>query len=213
MNWFRTIAPVIAVAAICCNRCAAQSMMSMTRGMSAVTILMVKEVQKELKLRPDQVKRIQEKQKELGGAGKARDMSAIANTLSITASTDGVEKWMSDVLDADQAKRFHELILQFNGTMALTEPSVARELELTAEQKSRVSTTIDRFDADQQAAFMGIAQHHGQGDMKAMRKKMDEQKREVRTSLAAILTPAQATKWDAMAGAKFKFPKGLETMF
>jgi Spy/CpxP family protein refolding chaperone len=210
---FRSVLAVLLVAGLSSSRCTAQGMGGMMRGMPAMTLLMMKEVQRELKLHPDQIKRIQERQKELGGTGKGNDLSAVTNAMAITASTDGVEKWVGDILDSEQAKRFHQLILQRTGAMSLVEPSVAKELELTAAQKAQVSTIIDKYDSDQQAAFSNLAQHHGPGDMKAMKKKMEDLKKSTRESLSSILTPAQATKLESMSGPPFKFPKGMDTPF
>jgi hypothetical protein len=91
------------------GRC--QGMMGMTRGMTVYTLLMTKEVQKELKLKPDQVKQVMQKQKEATNI-KANDPAAMAAAMATMSSTDAVEKSFADVFTPEQAKRLHELVLQ-----------------------------------------------------------------------------------------------------
>src|SRR5690349_8368148 len=105
--------------------------MSMMRGMAAMTLITSKEVQKELKFTGDQAKKLQDKQKEMMNAGKSKDAANMMSMMAVAASTDGAEKWLADLLSPEQAKRYHELILQYQGPRAFVEPSVAKDLEFS----------------------------------------------------------------------------------
>ena len=179
----------------------------MGRGMSVMMLLNFKEVQKELKLKPEQLKAIQEKQKKMGGTGKTVDFSAIQNAMAEMNSVDAMEKKAADILDAEQAKRLHELLIQHEGPAMLAEPSVAEALSLTKEQKERVAEIVAKNDSDRQGIMMEMTKVRSSGGQKAIQKKMADLRKSTDDALIALLTPEQSSKWQSIQGAKFKFPK------
>lgn len=95
------------------------------------------------------------------------------------------------LLSAAQKQRLGQLRLQRSGAFALLEPSVAKQLGLTAAQKTKI-------EAIQKAAFKpptnGQRPNFNRATLDATKNKM-----------LGVLSAAQKTKWKAMLGKPFTF--------
>src|SRR5262249_24628995 len=106
------------------------------------------------------------------------------------------------ILNADQQKRYRQLVLQRQGMSALTEKAVQDELKLTDDQRSKVQEIVSAQQAEMRSLFQG----GGGGDREAMRQKFQEMQKQRDEKLAALLTDDQKKQWKEMLGAPFTFP-------
>jgi Spy/CpxP family protein refolding chaperone len=101
------------------------------------------------------------------------------------------------ILDANQMKRYQELVYQRQGTAALTNPAVASKLNLTSDQLTKLQAINQEANAARREAFQGG--NFDRTKMEAMQKQTDEK-------VMAVLTAEQKTQWQGMLGAPFAFP-------
>jgi spore coat protein CotH len=165
-------------------------------------MLAIREVQSELKLDDEQRKRIED----LAAQTQEKTMAAFREAFEDPDSLDeeSREKRVAQVrietgklaqetlakisalLKPEQEERFQQLRLQREGISALVRPEIAKQLELSDEQRSK----IEDLEA-QQRPFFGPPQRRQQS--------LDE--------ALAILNDSQKAELAAMKGAEFKFPE------
>jgi Spy/CpxP family protein refolding chaperone len=104
------------------------------------------------------------------------------------------------ILDADQVARAKQLQLQREGGSALAREEVAKKLELTDDQTSKVKKL--------QESLAKPPQFDPNGDMQAQFQKMRENVTKTQKDMLAVLTDEQTTKWKEMCGKPFTFPQG-----
>lgn len=191
------------------------------RGMfgGGLGMLGIVEVQKELKMTPEQIEKVKtqapEVQKatraifeEAGGFQALRDMSEEDRGKLMAKVQDVTSKAVKEILNTDQHKRFHQLELQQAGAMALSRKDVAEALKITDEQKEKLKT----IQMETQAARMQIFQSGGNpqdmtaDERAAMMKKMQDLTKSSNDKSFAVLTADQSKAWKEMIGEPFKFP-------
>ena len=182
------------------------------RGMNnggGLQMLRVPEVQKELKLTPDQIGMIDAKQQEVRDAiqalypGGFGQMTPEERQQRMAKTQELQDKAVADILMG----RFRQLELQQQGPIAIARKSVADELKLTADQQKQVADLQTQANADQRAAMQGVDfQNMSDEDrQKLMTKRQDIQKA-AGDKMLALLTDTQKTQWKAMQGTPFTFP-------
>jgi Spy/CpxP family protein refolding chaperone len=174
-------------------------------------MLRIKEVQEELKMTQAQTDKVEGKQQEVQqamrdlfqNAGGFQNMSQEERQKLMAKTQEIQTKAVNDILDAKQQKRFHQLELQQMGASAFTRPEVAKELNLTDDQKSK----IREIQQAQQEKVREIFQNAGQGgDRQAMMEQMQTLQKAANEKITAVLTDAQKAQWKTMQGDAFKFP-------
>jgi Spy/CpxP family protein refolding chaperone len=168
-------------------------------GMSSVQLLGQKSVQEELKLTDDQVKKVTDltqKQRELFRG--VQDLSQEERAKKMQELQKENQKAVADILKPEQAKRLKQITLQLRGGRALTDPEVAKELGLTAEQKQKVKEIQDET-AKETAKLRDAGL-----DRQEAAKKRQEITKSSNEKLTGILTADQKTKWKEMTGEPFK---------
>lgn len=183
----------------------APDMRTMKSQMNGTMLLSLKEVRKELKLTPKQTKEIDAKQKEMtnslqGGADPS-------NYTEVLKKMEAQYKAMLDILDADQAKRFHQLELQREGPVAVLQPQNAEELKLTAEQKEKMNDIQRKAQEELMAEMQEVSKSRDPRKSANLAKKMQASKKETGEKIAALLTEDQTKQWKEMQGKPFKFPQ------
>jgi Spy/CpxP family protein refolding chaperone len=161
------------------------------------------EVQTELKLsdaQKTQISDLADKQREA-----ARDRFQDLRDASPEEREKAMMEWnaqqtkqINGVLNADQQKRFRQISLQQQGPMALTDPTVAEELKLTADQKSKVKEIMQQQREAQREIFESAGP-----DRDAAREKMQALRKTTNDKLAGVLTADQKRKWTEMQGTPF----------
>jgi hypothetical protein len=190
------------------------------RGGGGLLMLRLAEVQKELKMTPEQVGKLDAKQAEVRQSmqdafqsvgGNPAEMSA-ADRQKLMDKMQAIQsKAVADLLDTTQQKRFRQLELQLQGPSVLAaRKDVADELKLTEDQKKQAAEIQAKADADNRAAMQGVDfQSMTQEDrVKMMTKRQDIQKA-AGEKIAALLTDAQKAQWKEMLGAPFTFPPAV----
>lgn len=174
-------------------------------------MLRIKEVQTELKMTQPQIDKVEAKQQEVQqamrdlfqNAGGVQNMSQEERQKLMAKSQEIQTKAVNDILDTKQQKRFHQLELQQMGPMAVTRPDVAKELNLTDDQKSKIRD----IQQAQQEKMREIFQNAGQGgDRQAMMEQVQALQKAAGEKVEGVLTDAQKAQWKTMTGEPFKFP-------
>lgn len=188
-------------------------------GGGGLSMLGIPEVQKELKLTPEQIEQvktkgpeirtaIQEIFQEAGGFQALRDLGEEDRAKLFAKVQDVQTKAVASVLKPEQQKRFHQLELQQAGAQALGRKDVAEALKITDEQKEK----LGGIQKEQGEAMRQIFQSVGNpmdmtsDERAAMQKKMQTLQKTLTDKSFAILTVEQSKSWKEMIGEPFKFP-------
>lgn len=186
-------------------------------GGGGLQMLNIPEVQKELKMTPEQVGKLSAQQDkvrqgmqsliESGGGGNPGQMSpeqrqAFMDKVQVLQSAAAAE-----VLDATQLKRFRELELQQIGGNAIARKDVSDALKLTDDQKKKVAEVLVKTDAERRAAREGLDfQSMSDTERATLRTKTQAIDKAAGEKMVALLTDEQKTQWKEMQGAPFTFP-------
>ncbi|MCS6829270.1 MAG: hypothetical protein RMM08_06810 [Armatimonadota bacterium] len=174
-------------------------------------LLMMPEVQKEIGLTEQQMQQIQQlmvQQREQMQTlmPQLRDATPEQRQQLMQQAMQKWDEAIGKILQPAQKTRLRELRLQAEGTFALMRPDVAKELNLSEEQKKKIGSIMEQYrqkqmqlwqqgpapDADRQARFQ---------QMQQLRQQMDKE-------LLAVLTAQQQEQWKKMQGKPFEFPRG-----
>ena len=100
----------------------------------------------------------------------------------------------------NQLQRLRELVLQREGTFAVTSPEVARELKIMDEQRQQFMTVIQEL---QKKVEPLMKEMQSGGDPTKIAPKIHEYRRQHATRLEALLTETQRDQWKKMLGKPF----------
>lgn len=205
----------------------AQEMMRVNMTAPKFPLLLSKNVQQELKISADQMKKIQEKigggggqgpiinlgsekgaptqQYKVvvapgGGAGKASEgaIQAFPGMPDFKKLDDELDK----LLEPAQRDRLKQLWLQQQGLMALGQDKVAEEVGLEAEQKTLVKEAIDHHNTSMRDFFMD---QNNRTDQNRMRDFFKTQRERTENDISLLLSEKQKETWQQMLGPKFDF--------
>jgi Spy/CpxP family protein refolding chaperone len=113
-----------------------------------------------------------------------------------------LRKGLSDVLKADQVKRFEQIQLQQMGVLgAPAMPRVQEALNLTDDQKSKLRSIQEEQREAMGELFQGGG---GGGDREAARQKMTDLRKKGNDKAMAVLTDSQKSTWKELTGAPFE---------
>jgi hypothetical protein len=107
------------------------------------------------------------------------------------------ERFISEVLSKDQKKRLDQILLQTAGLLWVTRPEIAKELNLSAEQKKRAAQ-LQQEARDEMEQLI----HETSDEQKDA--KLRELNKTSRDRLMTLLTDEQEAKWKHMMGEPFK---------
>lgn len=141
-----------------------------------------------------------------------------------------LSKRADDLLRPNQVRRLHELDLQWRGPLALTDPKVADKLDLTPEQRTKVSEALEDYYAARQKVmlkFNGSVQKSSspgdnapnakptppsalnEQDMRARmadaQKDIEQARKAAGEKALAVLTSDQRERWKTLLGQPFTF--------
>jgi hypothetical protein len=162
-----------------------------------------KSVQEELKLSDDQVKQVKEQQDKSRKAFEGlRDLSREERGPKIQELMKENEKAYAKILDKKQTARLKQIGLQlslrFQGAGVLSNPDVAKKLELTDDQKKGLKTIQDDIRKEAGEIFQG------EGTREEKFKKVGELQKTATAKALKLLTDDQRKTWKEMTGAEFK---------
>jgi Spy/CpxP family protein refolding chaperone len=169
-------------------------------------LLAIPEVQGELKLTDDQKTKVTSMLEQLrserqGQFQQLQGLSPEDRQKAMAERTAKEDTQVGAILDADQMKRYHQLVLQREGAQAFMTPTVADKLALTPDQRDKIQGIM----RDQQQA-MRDARQAAQGDPQAAREKMASLQKDTNDKVMGVLTDTQKAQWKDMLGTPFAFP-------
>ncbi len=186
-----TFAIALAIVALLASPALAQRPMG---GGGPLTLLTNKDVQKDLKLTDDQIKKFTDLQGKRPQFGDADFRTKIEEFNKL------VDKTVADTLKADQVKRLDELRLQQRGARAaFTDEKIAEKLKVTADQKDKAKAISD----DARRAMGELFQPGTRPSEEAL-KKLAALNKSTNEKLAKLLTDEQKKEWAKMTGDPFK---------
>ena len=163
-------------------------------------VAMMPDVQKELKVTKDQKKQIQDAISAMSkmGAGMDPTQMAAGGVMDMTSMNNQMDARVLASLSPDQMSRLTELWVQYNGPRVLQNDDVAKQLQLTDDQKSKIKAIWD----DYTNVYMDQMRHiHIGSTMNGVKKK----KKECDAATLALLTDDQNKAFASMQGKPFKF--------
>ncbi len=180
------------------------------------SMLGMAEVQKELKMTPEQVGKLKDAGEDLDKSmqalreetGNPFELSDEGRAKFFAKMQEMQTKAAASVLKEDQMKRYRQLDLQQSGSQALSRKDVAEELKLSDEQKEKLAT----LQKEQGEAMGQIFRNGGnfrdmtEDERAAFRKKMGDMRKSFNDKAFAVLSADQNKKWKEMLGEPFKFP-------
>jgi Spy/CpxP family protein refolding chaperone len=166
------------------------------RGMSMGQLLMADEVQKALKLTDEQKTKIkavfEDMRKSFADRGGPESFQKLRETTA---------KKINDVLDDGQRKRLMGILIQVQGAGAVNDPAVAKELNITDEQKKKLEEARPSFRPMREGGEAG-GQNAARGSREEMQAKMEKAREQSNKMIMDILTPEQQKKLESLKGEK-----------
>ncbi|MBC8063874.1 MAG: hypothetical protein H7Y17_03530 [Chlorobia bacterium] len=133
-----------------------------------------------------------------GDAVSADEQGRIRVQLSQGTDMDAIKSALKKTITPAQDKRLTEVWIQRDGSFALSDDEVAKSLDLTADQKKKVSAVFDEFGEEMQELVMSNGGKVGPEESRALREK-------TKKKLDAILNTSQRAKFEGMKGKPFKW--------
>ncbi|MHB1422774.1 MAG: hypothetical protein ACYC3I_06185 [Gemmataceae bacterium] len=162
-----------------------------------VMLLRQKSVQEDLKIEPDQGKKIHVfATKQWKKVQKLMDLNESERDRHFEAMAKENQKFIKDTITPEQCKRLNQIAMQVAGLLWVMRSDVAAELKLTDEQKQKIRELHREAHKEAQEVLRSDS-----GEIK------DEKSREMRMAnrrrLMGVLTDEQKAKWREMAGQPF----------
>lgn len=111
---------------------------------------------------------------------------------------------LEELLLPDQFERLEQIALQVQGPVALLNPDIAKELELSAETTAALQQDVEA-NAEKTREMMTAAMQNQ--NFEGIREKAEQMRTELEQKLLAHLSSEQKAKFEEMKGAKFEFPE------
>ncbi len=111
-----------------------------------------------------------------------------------------LEAFLKETLKEDQLKRLRQLILQQEGMSAVGQPDVAKELNMTDDQRKQFMTLMQDLHKKVEPL---LKQAQEGGDPQEIGPKIMKLRKEQEGKLEAVLTDAQKKQWKEMLGKPF----------
>lgn len=156
-----------------------------------------RDVQKDLKFSEEQAKKLVELTRAHAEAVRGLSFTPADQEKRKKANADA-SKGLAALLDADQAKRYKQLVVQQRGASIFGDPQVAKDLGITNEQRGDIVTILQTFNPKWLAIIQGA-----KGNQQETQKKLGEVHRDLISGVVKKLTPDQQAKWKEIAGPPF----------
>jgi Spy/CpxP family protein refolding chaperone len=180
-------------------------------GADPLTLLSNEKVQKELDLtseQKDSVKKLADERQTQGREAFAalRDLSQDERRAKMDEMRKAAQAKVDAILLPPQVERLKQLTLQRQGAGALSDPEVAKALNISEDQKKQLADIREAAGAQMRELFTAGG---GGGDRAAMREKMTAMQKEIMGKELAVLNADQKAQFEKMQGEKFEFPADL----
>lgn len=115
--------------------------------------------------------------------------------------TKGVSERVGPILTPAQRARLAQIVLQLQGVNALTNPTVARKLEMTDKQQEKIA----KFQENYNAALKELRVQAGSGkDLVELNRRAKKLQTELGQNFQAALTASQKSRWNTLVGKPFE---------
>jgi hypothetical protein len=210
MRWTRNVLLALAVAACVHGSARAQFFLSeLGRGSGPSQLLLRPEVQEELKLTAEQIKRVNQINAEI--------RKDLASNFDVLSELDGRERdrkkmelaknikkrarsFVKEILDDKQQKRLDEIALQAAGVLGFKEEEVQDALALTGDQKKSLQELMQGAIQQMQVLFRKSSEQYEEAQKQA-----GVLRKETYVNALKLITDEQRVKWDQMRGQRFVF--------
>lgn len=170
---------------------------------SSMMLLTVKSVQEELKMTEDQVAKVKDAGEKMRASFQGlQGLSEEERGKKMAEMRKESEKAIADILKPEQAKRLHQIALQQAGAAAVARPEVAKELNLSDEQKKKIETIQE--ESGKETAKLRPQQGATDEERQEARKKMTELRTKANEDVMKVLSEEQQAKWKMLCGEPFK---------
>ena len=176
-------------------------------------LLLQPEVQKDLKLTPDQAKKLKDlsakEQKNQMVLSRTSPQQAQKKLQEMTKATD---KAIQGILKKDQSERFKQIDLQMKGISVLNDKAIAAALKITDEQKEKMTVLQKEAAQEMNKGFGGGAfdpkqnPQDFQKKIQEMQQQMQQKQKDLQEKMLAVLTSEQLRQLQEMTGEPF--PRG-----
>ena len=110
-------------------------------------------------------------------------------------------KQLAEVLEPGQLKRLRQVTLQQEGSFALGQDEVRKELKITQEQMEKFQAVVQEL---QKSVEPLVKQAQAGGKPEEIRPKIEQLRKEHAKKLEAVLTDAQKKQWKELLGPPFE---------
>lgn len=168
-------------------------------------IAQTEKVQDALKVEDDVKKKFSElaeaaREKMMAARDENRDdLEAMGKAMDEISSE--LAKETGELLDEKQTKRLHEIYLQVNGVMALTDKVVSEQLKLESEQSEKLETIIQESRDSLREMFGEFREMEDEERQEAMEKWQKDRDEKMMT----VLSEEQKKAFEEAKGEKFEF--------
>lgn len=168
-------------------------------GPSSVRLATMKEVQTALKLTDEQKEKIGKINDQMrDDVRKAfEDGNGRDKMQELNESASGK---LHEVLDEGQQKRLMGILIQIGGANATIDPAVAKELNITDDQKKKLGEARQSNGEAMREAFEGARDQNGSRE--EMRAKFEKMREDANKKLMEVLTSEQQEKLESLKGEK-----------
>lgn len=175
-------------------------------------LLMIPEVQRELKLEQSQLDRL----RQLGEEMRVKAQETFRGVQNLPreerdrrffAFHSEWNRAIDEILDDRQEERLKQLHLQREGVRALYRKDVADKLRLSSDQRQRIGTILEGEREEMRKAFEGFNGTMTPDQREEIGRRFREVKEQTDARLTAVLTDSQKRHWQSMQGAPFRFPE------
>jgi hypothetical protein len=212
---FVVVAIALLVVQVFSPQAAAQGRGMRGFGPSLTRLLLIPEVQTELKLDSDLIEKVkafaEESQTKLReefelvreqGLGEAEMRAEMADVMEEFRVKDTAE--VAKLLSPEQFDRLKQLMLQQQGASAVVQKDVAEAIGLAEDERAKLKQTIDELNDASRQQMQDLFQS---GDREQIEKVMAENRQKIDEAVLAVLSDEQEEKFIELKGAEFKFPE------
>jgi Spy/CpxP family protein refolding chaperone len=164
-----------------------------------VMLLRQKSVQEDLKLSPEHGQKIHEFADSQWKKVRAmKELSKEERDRRFEAMAKDNERFLKDTLSEPQRKRLNQIAMHVAGLLWIMRSDIAKELNLTEEQKRKIHELHREAHKEAQEAIRSA------GGPEVKEEKFHEMRTANRKRLMSVLTDEQKAKWKEMAGPPFR---------
>ena len=112
-------------------------------------------------------------------------------------------EFLEEALSSEQLKRFEQLELQHEGPPALLRPEIAKELQITGEQRNQFMGLVQEMTKKLEPLIKEAKSAANPQEMEKMRQEVLKLRQDCQGNMEALMSDAQKKQWKEMIGKPF----------